>query len=193
MFIHIRPDETEALARIPEPLLFPAPGAPKGHLLLGFNERGECPMLREGCCSIYQHRPQTCRDFDCRVLAATGITPADDGPQSEIARRARSWRFDFASAEDQEQFNAVRAAGAFLREQRDAFPPESLPRMPVQLAILAVEVYEIFAARGLRHEGELNDSEIARQVLASMAARHRGDPVKPKERSVRATKRHTRS
>jgi uncharacterized protein len=179
MFIHVRADETDALRHIPKPLLFPAPGAPRGHVLLGFNERGECPMLHEGRCSIYEHRPQTCRDFDCRVLAATGILPDDDGPQGEIARRARSWRFELAGDQDREQHSAVQAAGAFLREQRDAFPEGALPFQPVQLAVLALEVYELFTEQGLE-SAPRSASEIAREVLALMDRR---EPPKPRKRA----------
>lgn len=75
LFIHIRPDETRTLARIPKALLFPAPGLPKGNVLMGYDERGHCPMLVDDECSIYADRPQTCRDFDCRVLAAAGLSP----------------------------------------------------------------------------------------------------------------------
>ena len=74
-FVHIEPDEADALAHIPAALLFPAPGRPHGHVLLGFDERGHCPMLVEGGCSIYEHRPRTCRTYDCRVFAATGLEP----------------------------------------------------------------------------------------------------------------------
>nr|AIA14421.1 Flagellin N-methylase [uncultured bacterium]AIA14446.1 Flagellin N-methylase [uncultured bacterium]AIA14819.1 Flagellin N-methylase [uncultured bacterium] len=187
MFIHVRPEETEALRRIPKPLLFAAPGAPKGHLLLGFNERGECPMLREGRCSIYEHRPQTCRDFDCRVFAASGILPAEEGPQGEIARRARSWRFDLESQEDREHYDAVQAAGLFLREQSHAFPPETLPRTPVQLALMAVAIYEIFAALGLAPAAKPNVSEIAREVLAFMERRGADSASKQARRSSRTS------
>src|SRR5207253_1500026 len=72
-FVHIEPDETETIARIPPELLFPAPRAPRGHVLLGYDERGHCPMLIDGGCSIYEHRPRTCRTYDCRVFAATGV------------------------------------------------------------------------------------------------------------------------
>ena len=36
-FIHIAPEETATLARIPKRLTFRAPGLPKGHVLLGYN------------------------------------------------------------------------------------------------------------------------------------------------------------
>src|SRR6266508_6252442 len=60
-FIHIAPDETDTLAHIPPELLFPAPGLPTGHVLLGYDERGHCPMLIDNQCSIYEHRPRTDR------------------------------------------------------------------------------------------------------------------------------------
>src|SRR5437763_4457379 len=72
-FVHIGPEETETLARIPAALLAPAPGRPSGHMVLGYDDRGQCPMLVDNQCSIYSHRPRTCRAYDCRVFAATGI------------------------------------------------------------------------------------------------------------------------
>ena len=60
-FIHIGPEETDALAHIPAALLFPAPQRPAGHVLMGYDSQGRCPMLTEAGCSIYEHRPRTCR------------------------------------------------------------------------------------------------------------------------------------
>src|SRR3954462_9632098 len=100
-FIHIGPAETEALAHIPAGLLFPAPGRPKGHVLLGYDERGHCPMLVDGRCSIYAHRPRTCRASDCRIFAAAGLdVDAEDEHKEAIARRARRWRFGFPTDDD---------------------------------------------------------------------------------------------
>ena len=42
---------------------------------MGFDERGRCPMLTDAGCSIYAHRPRTCRTFDCRVFTAAGLSP----------------------------------------------------------------------------------------------------------------------
>ena len=72
-FIHIEPDETDTLSRIPAELLFPAPRLPRGHVLLGYDERGHCPMLIDDQCSIYEHRPKTCRTYDCRIFPAAGV------------------------------------------------------------------------------------------------------------------------
>jgi hypothetical protein len=91
-FIHIGPGESRTLSRIPKELLFPAPGLPKGHVLLGYDENGCCPMLVDGKCSIYEHRPQTCRGYDCRVFPAAGIE-AGDSDKELINLRIRRWKF----------------------------------------------------------------------------------------------------
>jgi Fe-S-cluster containining protein len=109
MFIHIEPAETRTLRRIPRALKFPAPGRPKGHVLMGYSDTGRCPMLAAEQCSIYEDRPQTCRDYDCRVFAATDI-PVDPQAQPEIARRVSRWVFryeDAASCKEQQSLKAV--------------------------------------------------------------------------------------
>src|SRR6202042_743356 len=99
-FVAIGPDETDTLAHIPAELLFPAPRQPAGHVLLGYDERGHCPMLIENRCSIYEHRPRTCRSYDCRIFAAAGLE-LDDAEKVAIADRVRQWRFSFPSTDDQ--------------------------------------------------------------------------------------------
>lgn len=69
-FIHIQPQETETMRQIPAELLFPAPGRPPGFKLMGYDQNGRCPMLINVKCSIYEYRPLTCRNYDCRVLTA---------------------------------------------------------------------------------------------------------------------------
>lgn len=184
-FIHIRPEETEALRRIPKALVFPAPGAPKGHVLMGYNERGECPMWRGGACAIYEHRPQTCRDYDCRVFAATGMTADDDGLRGLIEEQARRWRFDVNGAEEQAELDAVRAAARFLDEHRALFLEGQLPRNPPQLAALAIEVYDVFLGLGSQDEPRPPDAEIAKAVLAAMRSSDREPPPKPRSKRGR--------
>jgi uncharacterized protein len=104
-FVHIAPDEVDTLAHVPVELRFPAPGLPKGHLVLGYDERGHCPMLVDGACSIYEHRPRACRTYDCRVFAATGVAP--DASQPDITERVQQWRF---TVDDEARWNMVRAA-----------------------------------------------------------------------------------
>ncbi len=106
-FIHIDPTEIDALAHIPATLLFPAPRMPEGHVLMGYDEQGHCPMLVDGLCSIYEHRPRTCRTYDCRVFAAAGIDADDDKPS--IVRQARRWEFIYATEADRTRHEAMRA------------------------------------------------------------------------------------
>jgi Fe-S-cluster containining protein len=104
-FVHISPDETDTLAHVPSALRFPAPGLPEGHVVLGYDEHGRCPMLVDDACSIYDHRPRTCRTYDCRVFAATGVDPGSAQPA--IAERVAAWRF---AVDDRRRWDAVRAA-----------------------------------------------------------------------------------
>jgi hypothetical protein len=105
-FVHVGPDETATLARIPPALLFPAPGLPDGHVLLGYDSSGRCPLLVDGGCSIYDDRPRTCRTYDCRVFTAADVEP--DKPL--IAARVRSWRFTYDTPGSRSSHDAVRAA-----------------------------------------------------------------------------------
>jgi len=90
--VHIGPDEHETLARIPAALRFPAPGSPHGHVVLGYDEHGRCPMLVDGGCSIYEHRPRTCRTYDCRIFPATGVDVGEDHPPTIQTRRSSAPR-----------------------------------------------------------------------------------------------------
>jgi Fe-S-cluster containining protein len=110
-FVHIAPDETSTLAAVPAALQFPAPGLPPGHVVLGYDERGHCPMLVDDRCSIYAVRPRACRMYDCRVFAASGVTP--DSPP--VAERAGRWRFAF-DARGRRLQDAVRTAAAAITE-----------------------------------------------------------------------------
>ena len=150
-FVHIGPDEQETLARIPKALLFRAPGLPKGNVVMGYDERGHCPMFVDGACSIYEHRPRTCRTYDCRVFPAAGLEPDHDG-RAEIGEQVRRWRFDFGAPDDETMQSAVRAAAAYLRANA-ARLPGLVPGNPTQLAFLAVRIRELFLER--RATGEL--------------------------------------
>ena len=164
MFIPIKPEETQTLQRIPRALLFPAPGLPKGHVLMGYDDQGRCPMLVDNECSIYEDRPQTCRDYDCRVFAATGVA-VDPRTQAEIANRVDAWTFDYESEGSRDQHRIVQEAAAFLQENRDLLTPGSLPSYPVQLAALAITIYKLFAdLTGDKHD----DAAIAKAILNAM-------------------------
>lgn len=143
-FIHIAPDETDALAHIPKVLLFPAPRAPRGHVLMGYDEHGRCPMLRDDGCSIYEHRPRTCRTYDCRVFPAAGVLP-DEPEKAAIAATAARWEFDHATDEARVLHAAVQAAASFIRLQADELGDDG-PHTTTQLAVMSVEAHALFRA-----------------------------------------------
>ncbi len=173
-FVHIGPDETDTLAHIPAGLLFPAPRLPRGHVLPGYDERGHCPMLVDGRCSIYAHRPRTCRTYDCRVFPAAAIDADEDKPQ--IARRARRWRFDHPTEADRAEHAAVRAAAAHLAERPGDLPPGSVPVTATGRAVLAIEVHDAFLScedgrpRAVEPEPGAVRVEIARRVQPAAAS-----------------------
>src|SRR5436190_16987012 len=131
LFIHVRPDESDTLAVIPVRLLVRAPGRPRGHRLLGFAEDGSCPMFAAHACSIYAQRPRTCRDYDCRMFAAAGID-AGDG-KDVINERVAAWVFSYESKADERAHAAVRAAAAFIRDERASFPGGAAPSLPSEI------------------------------------------------------------
>ncbi|MDO8363390.1 MAG: YkgJ family cysteine cluster protein [Actinomycetota bacterium] len=154
-FIHIAPDERDALAHIPTALLFPAPGAPRGHMLMGYDEQGRCPMLVDDRCTIYAHRPHTCRVYDCRVFAAAGIDA--DGPA--VAEQARRWRFEHPTELDDVLHAAVRSAAEFVRDRSGDLPREAVPATATQAAVAAVRTHRLFL-RG----GEPTPAEVAAAI-----------------------------
>ena len=139
-FVLVGPDEHAARSMIPAGLLFPAPGAPEGFSVLPYDQHGRCPMLGETGCLIYEHRPRTCRAYDCRVLAAAGVDPGPGKPA--IGRRVSEWRFQLDGPDDEVASDSVRSAAAFLAEHGTDLPGGNPP--PTQLAALAVEVHDLF-------------------------------------------------
>lgn len=166
-FIHIKPEETEAIGYIHKKLLFPAPGLPKGNLLLGYDQDGRCPMLVENQCSIYENRPQTCRSYDCRIFTAAGIA-ADEADKVLINQQIKRWRFSYPTPRDLRQHLAVQAAANFLKDHPDCFPAGFIPRNSTQLAILAIKVYDVFLKTDPNHgKAQTSDEELTQAVLKS--------------------------
>lgn len=139
-FIHIGPDETDTLASIPEELLVAAPRLPRGHVLLGYDDHGRCPMLVDGSCSIYEHRPRTCRSYDCRVFAASGLE-LEDPRKSSINRQVRRWRFGLTERTDQVEFAAVRTATALLGQ----LEPDT---DATERTLTAIGIHDLFLVSG---------------------------------------------
>jgi hypothetical protein len=86
-------------------------------------------MLVNDKCSIYEHRAQTCRSYDCRVFTATGV-PVDEKTQAEIGRRVQQWVFRYESDDSREEHRTLNEAAAFLRHNKDLFPPGPCPTSP---------------------------------------------------------------
>jgi uncharacterized protein len=106
---------------------------------------GTCPMLVERECSVYARRPQTCRDYDCRIFAAAGLDAG--GPaRSVINGRVRAWRFRYRDDAERALHGAVRAAAAFLATKGDRFPFGTAPTSPSGIAVTAVTVVDLFLA-----------------------------------------------
>ena len=141
-FIHIKPDEKNTLATIPKELLFKAPGLPKGHVLMGYDEKGHCPMFINNNCSIYKNRPQTCRNYDCRIFAATGLS--EDEKKPLIREQANRWQFSLSSEQDPKNITAVKMAAEFLNKHPELFPEGFIPINSTQQAVLAIKVYKVF-------------------------------------------------
>jgi hypothetical protein len=112
-------------------------------VLLGYDEQGRCPMLVDGRCSIYEHRPRTCRTYDCRIFPAAGIEP-DPTTQGAVARQVRRWRFGHPTPLDRARHESVQAAATYLTEHPEAFPDDSGPSSPMRLAVAAIEAHGAF-------------------------------------------------
>lgn len=159
-FIHVDADETDTLAAIPPALLFPAPGQPSRRVL-GFDERGHCPMLADGACSIYPQRPRVCRHYDCRVFTASGIPP--ERARAEVAARVRAWEFAYPAAEDRRQQAAVTAAAQFLTNHAGLLPRGFVPGNATQQAVLAIDVHRVF----LDADEVCDPADLAHRVVAA--------------------------
>jgi uncharacterized protein len=142
-FVHIEPDETDALAHIPSSLRFPAPRLPPGHAVMGYDEHGHCPMLVDGACSIYAHRPRACRTYDCRVFPAAGLSP-EEPTLVGIARQAARWQFSHPTDEDRRRHDAVQRAARFLVEHPDVLPGGASISNTTTRAAVALEVHGLF-------------------------------------------------
>lgn len=64
--VELTPGEAERLPHVPD--RYGDPVLPK-------HDDGSCALLVDGKYSVYDHRPQSCRTYDCRIYALTGCTP----------------------------------------------------------------------------------------------------------------------
>lgn len=130
---------------------------------------GLCPMLDAGRCTIYQVRPQTCLDYDCRIFAAAGL----DAGKPIIDQRVREWRFAYEAEADRLQHQAVRETASFIREHRDSFTVR-VPSAPMGIAVFAIKAYEVFLDPALLTK---TPEEIARALIDAVRRFDRGVAV----------------
>lgn len=171
--IALRPSDTVALVEVPARYLrLPVDG---GLAYMGHREDGTCPMLESGRCAIYADRPQTCRDYDCRIYAATGLLP--DGERPVIRQRVEEWHFAVATTEAAAQLAALRRAAAFIREYAGLFPATARLTSTSAIAVLAVKTWQLFADESASHEkgggsADPPPEEQVRRVLEAARAFH---------------------
>lgn len=162
--IPLRRSDEVARAEVPEQMLI-GHAEPGKDWLMGFRDDGSCPFLAGGCsCSIYANRPQTCRDYDCRIYAAAGLLP--DGERPVIANRVRTWRFDVTTTEDVAAAAAVQRAAQFIRGHAGLFPPGMRATSATAAAVLAIKTYALFLAAEAGRSPEVT----ARQVIETAVA-----------------------
>jgi Fe-S-cluster containining protein len=136
----VEADEDQTLKAIPPELLFDAPGS-DGVKLMGHDKKGNCPLFQEGC-SIYKFRPRTCRNFDCRVYGATGITP--EFTSSALLDQIQAWKFTTQTELDHTLQKAVFDAVDFLNLHESTLPDDLKPYSSMRLAFLAVCMHTLF-------------------------------------------------
>jgi len=166
--VQVRPHDEGARALIPAELLVSVPGFARDDLTMAARPDGTCPMLRSNECSIYASRPQTCRDYDCRVFAAAAVVPG--GPDKlVINRRVRQWLFSYPTELDRKAHHAVIATAAFIRSKRSSFPGQRAPMGPSGVSVLACESYGVFLQPAIHEKA---DTEVARMILEASREFH---------------------
>jgi uncharacterized protein len=160
--VPVRPEDRSALAAIPVQHLA---NTLHGQTMMVARADGTCPMLDGGKCSIYTHRPQTCRDYDCRIFAAAGISAGGED-RSVINRRVDEWQFSYTSPAERAAHEAVQCAARFIKEHPSSFPSR-VPTVPTGIAVLAIKVYEVFMDSQI---GSKQNEELARLILEASRA-----------------------
>lgn len=139
-FIPVRQDELSTRRAIPTRLLvIPVGGAEQGDRLIATRRSGDCALLLEGECSIYGQRPQACRDYDCRLFAAAGISSGVE----RVDMRVRRWRFAYRTSESRAAHQATRAVAEFMLNNAEVFPGRRVPTRPADVAVAALKAHQV--------------------------------------------------
>lgn len=164
-FIHVRPTDRSAIKKIPEEILFQAPGLPDGHYLLGYDGKGHCPMFIDGGCTIYESRPETCKQYDCRVLASSGLSFNEES--QPIIGKVTSWKFSYSQPDSLKLSEAIQLAARFLTDYASEFPPGVIPPTNSQRAVMAIRIHKEF----LEHTVE-SIKEKPATLIEAVVSRH---------------------
>jgi Fe-S-cluster containining protein len=170
-FIHVAPQDVAAKAVIPSELLFAAPGAPPGHQIMGFDEQGQCPMLKNDQCSIYAARPSTCRSYDCRVFAAADIA-AGGAEKADVNARVLRWQFSHADIQARLAHAAVQKVAQVVKDCAEVFSAQTefdsqaaspIARFAIEHHQQMLQLHEQVESTGRT----LADAELAQRLLDS--------------------------
>jgi len=162
-YIRIRPRDRAAVAGIPPAYFVRAEGMAPDEALMAWRQDGTCPALESGRCTIYEQRPTTCRDYDCRVFVPAALEAGDER-KAVINARVKAWRFTFEDDAQRRAFEAIGRAARFIRDKRRAFPNEGrgVPTAPTGIAVLALKSYESFLDDGAPAD---DDASLAAGVI----------------------------
>jgi uncharacterized protein len=160
--IPLRPTDRVALERVPPGHLH-LPVASGGLARMGYRSDGTCPMLCASKCTIYSDRPQTCRDYDCRIYAASGLLP--DGDRPVIRQRVQAWQFQLESAGEQDAAASVRRAAKFIVSHAQQFPGAMRAGSATAVAVLAVKCHALFSDAGWQGGTDRDDLEMVQRVI----------------------------
>jgi len=165
-YIPLRAGDAQVAAQVPPALLHVTGPADAPQQWMGYGADGHCPMLRDRRCTVYAQRPQTCRDYDCRIFAAAGL-PAGDATRRVINERVAAWQFSYDSPAAQNAHQAVTAAAAFIAAHQHDIDGIRFPGGPTGIAVLALKVYGVFLDEALR---DADATTIAWAIIAASKA-----------------------
>jgi len=165
-YIPLRAADEPVAAQVPEAMLHVTGPAEAPQQWMAYGADGHCPMLRNRQCTVYAQRPQTCRDYDCRIFAAAGIA-AGDAVRHVINERVAAWQFSYDSPAEQNAHQAVTAAAAFIAAHQHDIDGIRFPGGPTGIAVLALKVYGVFLDEALR---DADATTIAWAIIAASKA-----------------------
>jgi uncharacterized protein len=155
-FVRVQAQETMSIKTIPEELLHKTED---GSYNISFQENGHCSMLVDEKCQIYDNRPKSCRQFDCRIYTAAGLLP-NRPEEGNIVSRVKDWKFSYDSADSLDCHEAVKETANFIQQNGKHFPGGRTPSDPSQIALVAIKAYPALLQKSDNYE------EIALRIVA---------------------------